>query len=70
MIPLPSIYQYKIDKEPIYKHFRSLSPLIIRMNGGNCMDNSPWVKPAPTIKQFMNEPQIVSYIKTKSASRK
>lgn len=22
MIPLPSIYQYKIDKEPIYKHFR------------------------------------------------
>lgn len=70
MIPLPSIYQYKIDKEPIYKHFRSLSPLIIRMNGGNCMDNYPWVKPAPTIKQFMNEPQIVSYIKTKSASRK
>uniref|UniRef100_A0A8W8JMB8 Tripartite motif-containing protein 2 n=1 Tax=Magallana gigas TaxID=29159 RepID=A0A8W8JMB8_MAGGI len=69
MIPLPSIYPYKIDKEPIYKHFKSLSPLIIRMSGGYNIDDL-LVKPAPTIKQFMNEPQIVSYIKTKSASRK
>lgn len=66
LFSLPSIYPYKIEKEPIYKHFQTFSPLIIRAKGMFSMD-SPCVKPTPTIKPFMNEPQIVSYIRTGSA---
>lgn len=68
LIPLPSIYPYKIEKEPIFKHFRTFSPLIIQAKGEFSMD-FPCVKPTPTIKPFMKEPQIVSYIRTGSAPR-
>lgn len=64
MIFLLSIYLYKIDKELIYKYFKFLLLFIICMSGGYNIDDF-LVKLVFIIKQFMNEFQIVLYIKIK-----
>ena len=61
---LPTFTPYKIDSKQICQQFGSLSKLVITKETDGGSEESPDAKPIPPVKTFIDEPEVITDIKT------